>query len=362
LSFWRYALRRILCAAGIFLLLMFFYSALLEGELELIDKSNLSRQSYQMAGLIAVDSDLSTEEQTVLRQEIYQSLLDAANLDGPLLSRTARRMVGVFVSGFGISKLSTVSVERRTGTQSDRSVICIIGEAMIPTLLLFTGAFLFYTLLAFLLGVRNTSRPGSRLDRATMRLAIVTSSVPPFVAAMFAVLIFVFLLRLAPSDPWVNRFPAGLSELGPWFRDFLRHYTLPFFSLIVVNVFIQAIHVRNLMVESLTCSHIRAARARGIRERNVLFGHGLRTAAPPLLTLVSQGLFASLWGSFLVEPIFQWPGIGQLFLKSILERDAQMAYALLIILTGIYNLGLIVLDLVYGKLDPRIKVGTKATL
>lgn len=118
--------------------------------------------------------------------------------------------------------------------------------------------------------------------------------------------------------------------------------------------------IRNLVVGTLQEDFIMSARARGIPERKVLFGHTLRTSAPPIVTIVLLSLIVSMSGGMIFEGIFSWPGLGNLYWISVQQNDIPVLMGNLAFTTGIYQLGLIVLDLIYGFLDPRIKVGGKA--
>jgi peptide/nickel transport system permease protein len=103
-----------------------------------------------------------------------------------------------------------------------------------------------------------------------------------------------------------------------------------------------------------------AARARGIPERKVLFGHTLRTSMPAIMTMAILGLFGSIAGNIIVEGIFGWPGIGNLYFIAVQQNDVPVLMATLSIETLLNMVGFVILDIVYGLLDPRIKVGGKA--
>lgn len=103
-----------------------------------------------------------------------------------------------------------------------------------------------------------------------------------------------------------------------------------------------------------------SARARGISEQKVLFGHTLRAAAPPIVTMAVLGLLGSLFGAIVFEGIFSWPGMGSLYWQSVQQNDIPVLMGNLSMTTGIYIIGLAFLDLIYGFLDPRVKVGGKA--
>jgi peptide/nickel transport system permease protein len=118
--------------------------------------------------------------------------------------------------------------------------------------------------------------------------------------------------------------------------------------------------VRNIVLGILQEDYIMAARARGIPENSVLFGHTLRTAAPPLITMSLLSLLGSISGSIIFEGIFSWPGLGNLYWIAVQQNDIPVLMGDLAITIGLYQAGLVILDLTYGFLDPRIKVGGKA--
>jgi peptide/nickel transport system permease protein len=145
-----------------------------------------------------------------------------------------------------------------------------------------------------------------------------------------------------------------------YFIDMIWHITLPLFTLLILGFWGTAFITRNIVLGILQEDYIMAARARGIPEAKVLFGHTLRTAAPPLMTIAVLGLLGSIGGAIVFEGIFSWPGIGNLYWIAVQQNDVPVLMSSLAITIGLYQMGLILLDLVYGFLDPRIKVGGKA--
>ena len=103
-----------------------------------------------------------------------------------------------------------------------------------------------------------------------------------------------------------------------------------------------------------------AARARGIPERRVLFGHTLRSSMPAIMTIAVLSLFASVAGNIIIEGIFGWPGLGNLYFIAVEQNDIPVLMSTLAIETLLTMIGFVLLDLAYGLLDPRIKVGSAA--
>ena len=357
-SFWRYVGTRIVHFVLIYAVLVFAYSVLLNGQIEFVVHQTLGWSAARAVQGALASGAIQPEEAEAYREEVLLGLERAYGFDKPFLVRAGNLFLRTVRLEFGNSHTQTVI--HTTHTPKDTLVMRIIAEAMIPTAILFGGAFLVQALLAAFLGLRNGSKPGTALDRTTTALSIVLAGVPPFVLAMFAVRLFVYDIPIAPSDPWVYTLPATWAELGPWAKEFFPHFTLPFLTLVFASIWITAHKVRNISLNAFSDDYFDAARARGLSERRVIYRLGGRVSSPPTLTLIAGGFAASLWGGFLVEPIFQWPGIGTLFFTATKYSDTPLMMGLLVVVTGIYLFALMILDLTYGLMDPRIKVGSRA--
>lgn len=356
----RYGVRRTIQAAFIFCLMTLMLSAVANVRYEVIDRTELQWQVKRSMGpILAQLPDLTAEERDRLVEEQLAAALEAAGMGDPLWVRILRRTAQILRFDFGES-VSHQRTIRGFGGQKSSEVGAIIWESLLPTGLLFGGAFAAQIALALLLGLRNARRPGSIVDRGTTVIGLATQSVPTMVFAMLMVSAFVVGLRVFPSDPWVYRFPEGISEVGPWLWDFVTHYTLPFLTLVAIGLGGWAYAFRNLVIGTLQEDFIVTARARGLPERRVLMGHGVRATAPPIVTCVTYGFVYSLWGSFFVEPAFQWPGVGGLYLASIRYNDFTLFFGISVTMTAMYLAATLALDLVYGLLDPRIKVAKSA--
>ncbi len=164
----------------------------------------------------------------------------------------------------------------------------------------------------------------------------------------------------------INIFPSGgLHTVPPpqgfaYFLDILYHMALPMLTLLIIDFWGTAYLTRNIVLGTLQEDFVMSARARGIPENKVLFGHTMRTSAPPIVTMALLSLLSSISGNILFEGIFSWPGMGNLYWIAIEQNDVPVLMGLLAITTALYIAGLVILDLIYGFLDPRIKVGGKA--
>jgi peptide/nickel transport system permease protein len=124
----------------------------------------------------------------------------------------------------------------------------------------------------------------------------------------------------------------------------------------VIGFWGRAYYTRNITLGILQEDYIMSARARGLPERRVLYGHTLRSAAPPIVTSALLTLLLSISGAMIFEGIFNWPGMGRLYWAAVQQNDVPVLMANMTVTTALYIAGLVILDLIYGFLDPRIKV------
>lgn len=276
-----------------------------------------------------------------------QIKLNQYHLNEPLPRRIFWRSVRTLLFDFGNATIIKAS-------NGDRLVRGIIFEALPRTIVLFTSEVILTTILGVALGLYMAQRPNGLLDRFSSAVTMITNGLPSWWLGMIAIMAFSYALPVFPSGGLhSNPAPSGL----PGVIDFLWHLALPLLTLVLLGVWGTGYVTRNIVLSTLQEDYVMAARARGIPERRVLFGHTLRTAMPAIMTLAVLGLFASIAGNIIVEGIFGWPGIGNLYFVAVQQNDVPVLMATLAIETLVNMLGFVLLDLIYGILDPRIKVG-----
>lgn len=213
--------------------------------------------------------------------------------------------------------------------------------AALPNTLALAGATMAVaSVLAVALGMAAALRPNGLLDRAVLAYVALGWATPSFWLAV--VLVFVFSLRLG----WL---PA-IDLRGP------SSFVLPVTTLVVALTPILIRTVRQSFLETLSEDFIRAARARGLPERRVFLVHGLKVAALPLVTLIGLQMGFVLAGSYVVESIFNWPGIGKLTLDAVASRDFPMIQGTVLVAAVAFVIVNFLVDLVYSVLDPRIRL------
>lgn len=225
-------------------------------------------------------------------------------------------------------------------------VTAAIAQRLPVTLELGAAALIYSLALAIPLGVLAASRRNTLIDYFVNSLSLIGSAIPSFVLGLVFILFFAVFLRIVPPGGYV-----------PFSEDPLRNLQdliMPAIVLGTAAVSINMRQVRANMLEILDQDYIRTARAKGLSRRRVLYVHALRNALLPLLTIVGLQVGAILAGTFIVESIFLWPGIGNLAIQSILAKDYPVVQGVVLLSALAYMLTNLLVDIGYGILDPRI--------
>lgn len=234
--------------------------------------------------------------------------------------------------------------------QGSRKVVYIIGERIPYSILLFTTSTIIALSLALPLGIYVASRAGKIVDNAVALSAIVSSSLPWWWFAMIMIYVFAYQLK-------VLRSPADLPS---WSNplDVAHFMILPVMTIVILTVGTNTYVMRNIVISTLQEDFVTTARAKGLKERDVLLKHVLRAAAPPIVTILMLSIAMSfVSGAIITEVVFNWRGLGRLYYDAIYGKDVPVILGLTYISSFIYLTVRLILDLIYGFLDPRIRAG-----
>lgn len=193
------------------------------------------------------------------------------------------------------------------------------------------------------LGVLAALRHNKLIDYMTMLIAVIGISIPNFIQAM---------LFIAFISTKIDFFPV--AQWGTW-----RHMILPAIALASGPIAIIARLTRSNMLEVLSQDFMKTAKAKGLSFWQIVVKHALRNALLPVVTIVGILVVTIMTGSFIVERIFAIPGVGRYFVESITNRDYPMIMATTIVYSTIFVITMFIVDMVYGLIDPRIKVHKK---
>lgn len=342
-----FAAKRVVKGLFMYTLIIFILSGLFNAVNDKTMRSSIEEQVRMEALRLKTTTPQALQK---FQQQRRDELIKLYRLDRPLVDRIVFRTVNTITLNFGKSTIIKSS-------RGERDVMTIIGEAIPRSLILFTLAAAIQILVGIALGLKKAQRPGGFLDRSTSFVTMIVYGMPTFWLAMILIMFFVYQVKLFPSGGLHSiPMPEGIM----YYVDMLWHLALPLLTLLVIGFWGISFVVRNIVLGVLQEDYIMAARARGVPENKVLFGHTLRTAAPPLITISLLSLLGSISGAIIFEGIFSWPGLGNLYWIAVQQNDIPVLMGDLAITVGLYQAGLVILDLTYGFLDPRIKVGGKA--
>lgn len=238
-----------------------------------------------------------------------------------------------------------------TSYQTHEPIRNIIGRGFKNTALLAVCALTLSLLVGIPLGILAAVYSNRLLDRVAMGSALIGVSVPSFILGPVLVLLLAIRMRALP----VMGFSIDEGRTG------LAYFVLPTIVLAARSIALIARLTRSAMLDTLGQEYIRTARAKGLSPRIVLFKHALKNAFPPILTAAGTTFGYLLSGSFVVETLFVIPGLGYQSIRSIEMRDYPIIQALALLLAAIFVIVNLVVDILYGILDPRARVIGRGT-
>jgi peptide/nickel transport system permease protein len=291
---------------------------------------------YGLIGLMPGDPiDLMLTADPHLTSADAARLKALYGLDQPLAKRYATWAQAALSGDFGYSRLYATRVT----------------AALLPRLgntgLLMGTSFLVALGLALPLGVLAARRPGAAFDVAANLAAFAGISVPPFWLALMLILVFAAGLGWLPA--------GGVATIGEGgVVDRLRHLVLPVATLSAASLGSYLRFMRAAMVEAMRQDYVRTARAKGASETRVLWGHALRNALIPVITVVALSFGTLFSGALITETMFAYPGMGKLIFDAVMGNDYNLALAALLLATAVTMLANLAADLAYAWLDPRV--------
>ncbi|NHM31306.1 nickel ABC transporter permease [Neobacillus terrae] len=263
--------------------------------------------------------------------EAIKQLNENLGLDKPLLVQYTTYITNVLQGDFG------------TSLKTGRPVITEILDRFPETVKLAAAGIFIAIVIGITLGIIAARFKSSFIDSGVMMLATLGVSIPSFWLAILLIMVF------SVKFTW---FP--IAE-GTGLRDLV----LPAVTIGVLASTMISRLTRNGMVETLSNDFIRTARAKGLEERIILFRHALRNVLIPVVTLIGLQMAALLGGTVIIEQVFNWPGLGTLAIGAISSRDFPLIQGTVLFMGVVYVMINILIDVIYGIIDPRIDLSAK---
>jgi peptide/nickel transport system permease protein len=284
--------------------------------------------------------DATPEDRARLRGDL--------GLDRPFYAQFGRFIGNALQGDFGIS------------LRQGRAVSTLIKERLPATLELSFVAALLAIVAGIPMGVYTALRRDTFLSQVLLALSLVGVSLPTFLIGILLILVFAVQLG------WLPSYGRGeVVQLGWWSTGFLtptgwRHLILPSITLALFQLTLIMRLVRAEMLEVLRTDYIKFARARGLTDRAVHFGHALKNTMVPVITIIGLQLGGIIAFAIVTETVFQWPGMGLLFIQSVQFADIPVMAAYLCLIALVFVVINLVVDLMYFVVDPRLRLDRAA--
>ena len=286
------------------------------------------------------------DSKTTMKPDAYQALYDQTvqrlGLDQPLPIQYFAWMGSMLTGNFGYS------------TQYKKEVIQIISAPMMNTVMLNICAMIVVFLISIPLGIITAVRKNGVFDKVIQVLTIVGYSIPGFIIALLA--IFLFAVKF-PIFPISGLRTAGMDAGGlAGLVDQLWHMVLPVMVMSVSGIGGITRYVRASMIDVLRMDYIRTARAKGLREKTVIYVHAFRNALIPVVTITTWWIIGLFGGSIVIESVFLIPGLGKMLIDALMQRDFSVVLTMQMFYVILSLAGNVLMDIAYTLVDPRVRL------
>lgn len=269
--------------------------------------------------------------------EAIAALREALGLNDPLPVQYLRWLGGVLQGDLGQS------------LYSDESMISMLLSHLGPTLSLTVFALAISLIVAVPLGILAARKRGALADNAISVFSMIGISMPSFLLGLLLMLVFAVMLRWLPAAGYKTLAEDGMAE-------HLRYLVMPAIALGFMEAGLILRMTRSSMLEVLGSDYIRMAKAKGLSQKVIFLKHALRNSLISIVTVIGQAFMVLLAGATVVESVFNIPGIGKLTINSVMRRDYEVIQAVVLMISVTNVLVSLVIDLLYGVIDPRARV------
>jgi peptide/nickel transport system permease protein len=283
-----------------------------------------------------VGQDTTLEERARLRADL--------GLDRPFYVQFVKFLGNAVQGEFGLS------------LRQARKVSALIKERLPATLELSAAAALLAIAVGIPMGVYTALRRNSALSHVLLAGSLIGVSLPSFLIGILLILVFAVQLGWLPSFGRGDTVSLGWWTTGLLTKSGLKALILPTITLSLIQMTLIMRLVRSEMLEVLRTDYIKFARARGLPDRAIHFGHALKNTLVPVITIVGLQLGAIIAFAIVTETVFQWPGMGLLFIQSVYFADIPVMAAYLCLIALVFVIINLVVDLLYYAVDPRLRI------
>ncbi len=286
---------------------------------------------------LMLPQDLSPEQY----EASYQAMKENLGLNDNIIVQYFSWISGIFSGDFGYSN------------QYNRPVSMVIAQPLRNTMMLNLVVNFLYLFIAIPVGIICATKKMSLFDNGWQIFSLITYSTPSFFVAILLIYIFAVNLGWFPMGGMPN---SSVLSGGELVVEWVKTLVLPTLTLTIISLAGAIKYVRNAMIDALSQDYIRTARAKGLSQKIVIYSHAFRNALIPISYIIVATLFSLFAGSVIIESVFRYNGIGSLMISAIFNRDNQLIITLNLFYAVINLVAVVVADIVYTVVDPRIKL------
>lgn len=291
-------------------------------------------------------AELESRRQELIKsgtyEQEYQAARERLGLNDPMIARFGKWFGNLITGDFGTSSFYKTEV------------VNVIKEPMKTTIFINIFSTILALAITIPLGIRCAVKRGSKFDNAVQVSSIVGYSIPIYIIALIMIYLFCVLIQIFPVSGIKT---PGSSYTGlRAFVDKLYYIALPLIVMTMASLGGMTRYVRASMIEALGMDYVRTARAKGLREKVVIYSHAWRNALLPVITLVIGWFLSIFSGSIIIETTFALNGMGVLYYNGLTNQDYELVLAMQMFYTVVSLVGILLTDLSYGLVDPRVRV------
>ncbi len=291
---------------------------------------------------LMLDSSIQSTD-PVRYKAAYDAMRISLGLDKPLHIQYFRWIGKMLIGDFGFSTQYLVDVKT------------LIAPRLMNTFRLNIVSISLIFLITIPLGIITATKKFTLFDNVVQIGTVIGFSIPAFIIAL--ILIFIFAVKI-PIFPVSGMNSPGFAGEGlERAFDTLRHMGLPIITIVISQLGSITRYIRGAMIESLRMDYIRTARAKGLREKVVIYSHAFRNALIPVVTVVTSSIIGLFSGSVIIESMYLWNGIGKMLIDSLKQLDYSVVLTMQMFQILISLVGFLIMDIAYCIVDPRVKLG-----
>lgn len=275
-------------------------------------------------------------------QELYDRTAERLGVNQPVPVQYFAWISNMLTGNFGYS------------TQYQREVIDVIGTPMLNTILLNLFTMVVVFLVSIFLGIATAVRKNGLFDKTVQVVTIIGYSIPSFIIALLAIFLFAVKIPIFPISGF--RSPGSEATGMAAALDIAWHMALPVLVMSVSGIGGITRYVRASMIDALRMDYIKTARAKGLREKTVIYVHAFRNALIPIVTITTWWIIGLFGGSVVIESVFLWNGLGKMLIDGLMNRDFSIVLTMQMFYVLLSLAGNVLMDIAYTIVDPRVRL------